>query len=1254
MPLREVRLRAESARGDAGPDDRLCEGGVVVVTAGGSKHVRIRVVIGLPLVLMWVALWSVAAPSVLGKGGAGSSWPPHEPNRYTPFTYGGGGALWPSDAPTQVAADFATCVGVARFGQTYLFSRQSDGSIAALPYKFPLPPSSKTPPVRGGDPITVLNKADFDKLVGVCEVGGPDPDIFILYTKPGDTAHLYWRKYTEGFTTAHSAAFPYLADLAYDADNHGRLVGSVVAVDDAVVIASRGATSQTSGNVDLYSTDLQGTVTVKHIAAGAQVRSIAACALSHSDRSVLALGWLAGTPTDLPSDYRSFAAFGDYQAMIGAVALLDEQLNVTSRKDLPLSQAPPVMSHGFGHRDIAIVQGGVKQAAKGDAVQVLVRSGGYDKIHHTDPPYSDCTFTQFQWEVLNCWGLTIDPDDDTAIASMTHDAANYFRDGWYKDVKFTGYTQREWWGASACSETSFFAFPVLDGSPTQGNSSYDTYRQYIFWSSAVTIQNQPGNGNWGSLGTVGSLFSDGLVPVQTDTTDEDGDPLAQPITYPARMPLPPDPSQWDLIGVVYGVPPFCLQGKEWGDWMETSPVSTYGFETEDKKGTANKTKQAGSADVGLEKHLKGLHIGASATYDFEVEQVRESSVSTTLTYDFNKTEQSQDEYGWFICSKPDFEVQRYSRRDWSGQAIANSNVFVSNVAADSGDYTYVPFSMTDPSKPDPDFGTTMSAGMKAHPASSDYADPAWGTDPLGASSADYDKVCDPVALTVDTSNSGGVKLQLSKDETSTSSTSNTVSPTLEFAFLKGGYTFASTFENTMSDAQNMTFQLRLPQPSDPDHPQPTDVKRLEVEAYLLKAETAKAYWIPTAFKTNGNLQTPWCVDYRVASYALYGPTAGSDPCRVAVSARPAGAGTVSIAGDTKAPAAWLAVTGADEVSVRARAADGYRFDHWRRFGTQIRVGNRKAARTRLFVTGGGGATAQAIFRRQLPASLSVRRRDADSCDIVIKGADLPAAVTSAWSSIEQRDLRLVVGDDTYVIPGRSWRRKGSRKTATFRPSTWRDRGDRCQLTIDRAKGTWSLRARGADAADDFMRLLGVGRCTVALALDGETLGAGPIPVAAHLRMVVRTLKRPPSVKTSGPIFPVSLKKARLTVKAPGPGSAGKTRFVIEKVKLSKRLFDRRGFTVSVNGFDIRLRGFRKSRGAWESRGRTKAGVAYRCRYSANGMLALTLGGKPLRGLLRDLIGQNVSFKVTAGKLTSQGTMMSVVKSISRLRLVPEG
>jgi hypothetical protein len=155
-------------------------------------------------------------------------------------------------------------------------------------------------------------------------------------------------------------------------------------------------------------------------------------------------------------------------------------------------------------------------------------------------------------------------------------------------------------------------------------------------------------------------------------------------------------------------------------------------------------------------------------------------------------------------------------------------------------------------------------------------------------------------------------------------------------------------------------------------------------------------------------------------------------------------------------------------------------------------------------------------------------------------------------------------------------------------------------------------------------------------------------------MVVRTLKRPPSVKTSGPIFPVSLKKARLTVKAPGPGSAGKTRFVIEKVKLSKRLFDRRGFTVSVNGFDIRLRGFRKSRGAWESRGRTKAGVAYRCRYSANGMLALTLGGKPLRGLLRDLIGQNVSFKVTAGKLTSQGTMMSVVKSISRLRLVPEG
>lgn len=108
------------------------------------------------------------------------------------------------------------------------------------------------------------------------------------------------------------------------------------------------------------------------------------------------------------------------------------------------------------------------------------------------------------------------------------------------------------------------------------------------------------------------------------------------------------------------------------------------------------------------------------------------------------------------------------------------------------------------------------------------------------------------------------------------------------------------------------------------------------------------------------------------------------------------------------------------------------------------------------------------------------------------------------------------------------------------------------------------------------------------------------------------------------------------------------------MKLSSRLFDRRGFTVSVNSIDIRLRRFRKSRGEWESRGHTKEGLAYRCHYSRNGRLSLTLGRRVLHGLLRDFIGQNVSFKVTAGKLSSEGTMVPVVRNISKLRLVPEG
>jgi len=96
--------------------------------------------------------------------------------------------------------------------------------------------------------------------------------------------------------------------------------------------------------------------------------------------------------------------------------------------------------------------------------------------------------------------------------------------------------------------------------------------------------------------------------------------------------------------------------------------------------------------------------------------------------------------------------------------------------------------------------------------------------------------------------------------------------------------------------------LGLPQP--PEGQEAGSVQTVTVTAYWLRTNDAEAYWIPDAFRTGGNYQTPWCIDYQVTSYEQVPDTsagmAAAPHCRIAVRCSPSSGGRVSVLNGTRA------------------------------------------------------------------------------------------------------------------------------------------------------------------------------------------------------------------------------------------------------------------------------------------------------------------------------------------------------------------
>lgn len=1156
-----------------------------------------------------------------------------------PFSLGDS-VTWPQTSGA-TTSQWSRCLGTATLGATYVFWWGGDNSVYCQPWKFPLPPQAGSAPSSNGDNMKVLGPNDYAQFLDVCSVAGPRPDIYAFYLKAGDTRDVYYRLYSESFNAEHVMAFADVSMLTFSPGpaggvsapqqfvRPGRLNGRIVYFDGSFVFVSAGTGAVGSDIVYLWYADGRH-YQISTAQAPDSVRSVDACVLSSSQDEVLSVGWLEGQP----------GTGSDWTGMHGNVTLLDHDLIAKGADpavhQLQLAPSPAWLGETAGAADLRLVQGGVKGGATGDCLQAFVRTTGL----------VGAAYSAANWEAVERYGLQLSAGDPLAFGAEAHDQGGYER-GVYTTPGSQGYVKG--WSVSTTGWSPFEVFPVLDGSASGGVGRYAVYRQYIYWAAWAPVHVEHDNDNKanGDLGTWGCLTSDLLQPVARDTKDSAGNALTTPITYPYQAPLVADPRYWNVLGVIYGVPPLSLQGQEWGD-VTTATRSTFSFESKTSQGTTTSTKQGGSA--GLEPEFKG--VSAGTTYQMESNESKSSDTTITSDYAFAKNDASQDGLGWMICSAPDYQVQRYAREDWAGTAITGSSVVVTSPVEDVDGFTYVPFDMTDPSQPDPLYGSSLSAGMRAHPASSQYSDPGWKTDPLagstdGSGNAIWQQVCNPVQLTGSVFNAGTTTMQMSKDQAASQTRSSTISAKLDFLWFKSEYSTTTDLEATTSNGQNMSFSYGLPKPGTPG---PGDAKQIQVQAYWLQADSTDAYWIPTALKTNGNAQLPWCIDYRVVSYVPYASSPGARDCSVATLARPARGGQVTIlSGGPQTQGARVAA--GNTAQVAATPADGYRFVRWRTFGRQVRLGSSSARITKVAISSGGGATIEAEFAPILPKAISVKQLGQDRCDIRIAQAPL----ARRYAGPPAGPVSLVLGSRSYVVPPKSWRRSGSIFVASFTPPSWTRRNDRCRLTVDTAHDWWTVDIRGAGLAGEFLLACATGQAPIGLSVGGREVTAVAVPVA-----VTADLGSAPGAATvtgmapSSP-GPVSLRGASLRCTV-DPLKSARTRVVLSGVKIAPRLhlLSKSGFSLAINGQSFRLGPFRRvgGHGRWTFSGKSVTGIAVSCVFSGRGALTLTLSGDALRAALASMQGNNVHLVVTNGSRSASGNMITQVRSLKLSKPAP--
>ncbi len=305
------------------------------------------------------------------------------------------------------------------------------------------------------------------------------------------------------------------------------------------------------------------------------------------------------------------------------------------------------------------------------------------------------------------------------------------------------------------------------------------------------------------------------------------------------------PSAWSIIGVIEGVPPFCLNGTK-PEPQATSSVK-YGQSVDKEVSTSQSYEASFSVGIGGE----GKIIGGGVEYTQGFKNVHDwsTTIKKELTIEMeNKDDNEDGAFGYLIVSKPNLTVSNYERRA-SDQSTNLGNVnftFVADVSVEP-----VPYHLENPAQ-------DGFAGITAKPKSADYN--KWFCMPV------------PANLVMEKMNSLSADIRGTKSESTISMTSaekvvrkSSSEVKVEakfFEIFKTSTEFKFTLGsvNSTSLSKNISASLSLPKAATGS----SALKRIVATPYWLTPDdtsATKPFWIPDGYLWN----KPWCLTWSVTS-----------------------------------------------------------------------------------------------------------------------------------------------------------------------------------------------------------------------------------------------------------------------------------------------------------------------------------------------------------------------------------------------------
>jgi hypothetical protein len=1265
----------------------------------------------------------------------------HETNNaWYPFKDTGGTAVgdsldWVANAPTDLTDELSVALGMANYGTTDVFFAGSGGVLLMRPWDLTTVPNAPTSSISAADATQVVPaQSGGVGYVGVCEIGGTQPDVIVFYCKGDPTVAasrttLYWRAISDDWIGENSVTMPsdFLAGSSWDqvpgAGSTWFLHGTVVALNNAFAFVS-----MSSGEVDTYVSNLlapgasgaidKATAWTPTTVSGQQVRDVDAIPFTYQGSTYLALGGLYGTPTT-NSDWHWGTIVKQWNAMQAAVRVCsvedDGSCAVASSTSFAVTacpdQGPSNNTSGLkmqsGALNLRLARGGVTDGALGDVLTVMTRTfGTLDRMLINDNTHGVVNhYDTDEPELLDAFEVTVDHSQDVpGLGSSPQRYSGWRRRGLMSDgsddLESTK-TVYQLIGAQGLVSRGFFVTTVAMDDPNGPTNPsgitaspsplvYGSSRQRIVWATATQLQAQGVNvvdlddlnAYTGVVGAVGYLDSDTLQPVKTDTTDQDGDVLSSPITYPYSIPA--DSSDLQLIGIIYGTPPMSLNGNAQADIFPINPFglnyySSVLFAQENVAGTTTVDETEGSAGLALDLGGEGEHglkfpFEPEVSWQTEQEDVASNSVTVENSQSFFPLPSGTPCGVGLFKQISDFQLQRYARRDWEGGDIGtdgvDESVFVTNPVS-TGDVINgceeKTFDLDDPDSADSD---PLFAGMAGRKDTFDPA--AWlGVDPLADTEhvALFDAKPDgsggstEVSLSRTSDEGGSAEATFSTDSTTQNDVvSNSVAAKLKIPFFSSDYSMVHKVYDTTTTTNKTEVWLGLP--SAPSGEQAGSVKSITVQAYWLRANDDEAYWIPTAFRTGGTYATPWCIDYQVMEYELYPDSAAAaqSQCRVALLSSPSNGGTArSMNQERMASGALLGTADADGELIKADPAPGFRFVGWKLHdGGIARLRNGDSRLARVSATGLGGVTAVARFARIAPRRVRIVRQGRDSWGVALERAPLgePLSDLLPWldgtAADDAQPLRLCVGSDAYAVPAPAWKRAVRDGhvlyTTRWRPRGW-SKGAGVQLTVDATSRRWSLALSHGRVSQAMLSVAG-GGLPLRLVCSGQAAQPA-VPVACSATFKAAPT-RPAGIvqgaRAAGGAVDLRRATVATIVDARTPRTA---RFALAGVQLRPDLFRRSGMELAVNGTAVHVGRFVEDGTSYVATTRAAGGARGECRYTAAGTLSLTLtGGDLFDRLSAEFVVQNVVLTVGSGPDAPSGAMAPVPTSVTGARLAP--